>query len=862
MIGNPSSIFGRVKKIAGETALAAVLAAGPVVTTPVLANGPAMVSVQPGKFWQDFADGLVNVEEFKSVINDKKKLEDSLLTPNNCGHFWSVIDNDKTGVIFGELKKAGFFSDYNFLVKTISKNKDVFWNSLNLNENKKLFEELKAGNFFAKENLKEMVTETSFFWEILKNDKSGEFYNILLNANFFTDEEFLTKANPGKYAYDFWNIVADNTSLLNTLSQNGFFESVYFGLIIENAENNGFWRVMREKPEFRKFLFEKNFFSNNDLFINSLQGLAVQSLWTIVLADQAVFNTLLQNKLFENEQFINTFFKSKIEFLIPLMEKYKTAFLNPTLIQAILFGENEDYFWTNLINGKIPTSVKSIFLLPEYQNVLVNSFKKKILATARIWEDKSQNSDFAPIKRILHLAVDAILQDMKSGQPMYYNHNEWMRIINHFHHDSQHIYKGVPMRKYILDQMPLKTKFFIVKNGVSELYTSTSSFSDFIFPSIVKDIELSGGFKKYLDLVYVGEDSKTININEFFIAIARHNLFNKFDKGFLNEVEDVVLNTWLEYEVVGEEKKITEKGYTALQMLKFIKTTSPESGLLVKMLKVLELRYQESGELGQNKLKDIAGSILSLYADFLRERKEVVPEFIKEADVKYKLEMPNKFSKEELFTQEGNFLVNRILMPCIEGGSDNDGIMSCKDTVDHLVEKRGFIKSEKNGVTTLTKINGKVKVELIASVLKRATATADFKKMVDGKQIHTFMYRGHSTFVPEMTAALAESKITPNNLFLASCGGVSSISDFYKVVPGVTKVTATFGTGTVTVNTPAIAAFTNLVLEKGTTGFTSQDWKEKTKELVGGNRKFPGYQFPHENEAAVFVQFLTGLWKE
>ncbi len=504
--------------------------------------------------------------------------------------------------------------------------------------------------------------------------------------------------------------------------------------------------------------------------------------------------------------------------------------------------------------------------------------KKNALYATYILE---QNANTMP-KQLQELILDAVLQYIREWSQdrmgkeysiiATIEYNSLIRIINNLHHAGHSVW-----RQKILDLLNPKQRYYLSVFGKEEIFTSTSSYVNYILPSIFKDIKTHGSLDDYLDKM----DKSRKHLGDFVLIVTRYGKLNELleiSKSGILDLFGYLLNS-----NIG-----VEHAQALIALSNYAASFDTDKDLLAKMEELMYKRYSyflaQKDYLSAEKLSTIASLYLAS-AGKVQSKSEEVSKWLKDSSARQDIKIPQEIYFQDLYQKEGNNWVHRELWFFAESG-DLDGIRSRYSAFEHL-KKASFkaeylsvsnSKDKKDILIVMSRQIGNKRVEVFLSpILDTKTLLKDLK--APGKLLGTrvlgyladnkfsvLTYRGHSTFVPmisELLKALDLAQDMHLSMFnLGSCGGLSSISKISEALPNMPVAwIATQATGSARVNDAIYSKMLLKVLELNPG--ESINFKSFKKELeegrLGKDRAFKSYRLPHENLPAILKAHFERL---
>ncbi len=504
-----------------------------------------------------------------------------------------------------------------------------------------------------------------------------------------------------------------------------------------------------------------------------------------------------------------------------------------------------------------------------YLRVLISAAVNSPLLAAENIEKKNYHNE--EIKEALLRGIVRYVSHNFSEQQhknKMHNYNILMRIINHLHAPEH-----TKWRQVILKNMSALHRYWLSIYGVSEVFTSTSSYVNYILPIIFEDIRLSkGGVDVYLKKV----DPDLSGLGTFILVIARYNKLDEFLAISKLDNPNYLLKQLL-------NGKISVDNAQAIVKLLFYVGSSDKYS---KHLKSMELELYKSFKKAENNSDTILArklsSLASLYwhafsAKSLTKDPELLAWFA-ESVRKENVLIPDKLHAQDLFDMEGGNFVHRQVWFFFEGG-DKDGIKSRWSAAAHL-KKAGFEKiktvrsktqqTADDSLLVYRKKEGNKIVELWLSPIIRIddlkmsydlskVLSGDLLELLQAGKVKGLAYRGHSTYVPDMAALLKKIKIPKSsriNFFnLGSCGGASSIELLSGALPmPISAWIATESTGSSDINDKIFVSLLEEIVKLDPDDGDILDFIEFEKKLrrhFAGNKLYHSYKMPYSNFPAI-----------
>ena len=492
-----------------------------------------------------------------------------------------------------------------------------------------------------------------------------------------------------------------------------------------------------------------------------------------------------------------------------------------------------------------------------------------------------QNTNTMP-KELQELILDAVLQYVRewSQERMgkeysviaTIEYNSLIRIINNLHHAEHSAW-----RQKILDLLNPKQRYYLSVFGKEEIFTSTSSYVNYILPSIFKDIETHGSLDDYLEQM----DKSRKHLGDFVLIVSRYGKLNELLEISRSDILDLfgyVLNS-----DIG-----VEHAQALLALSNYAASFDSGKDVLAKMEELIYERYlhfsSQKDYLSAEKISTIASLYLAS-AGKAQSKSEEISKWLKDSSARQDIEIPQEISFQDLYQKEGKTWVHRELWLFAESG-DLDGIRSRYSAFEHLKKasfKAGYLsvrnsKDKKDTLIVMSRQIGNKRVEVFLSpILNTKTLLKDLKapgkllgtRVIDylaDNKFAVLTYRGHSTFVPmisELLKALDLAQDMHLPMFnLGSCGGLSSISKISEALPNMPGAwIATQATGTARVNDAIYSKMLLKILDLNPgEALNFKNFKEELeKSGLAKDKAFKSYRLPHENLPAILKAHFERL---
>ncbi len=433
-----------------------------------------------------------------------------------------------------------------------------------------------------------------------------------------------------------------------------------------------------------------------------------------------------------------------------------------------------------------------------------------------------------------------------SYDPVKYN--KVIRIINHLHPHKLSKYRGE-----IIDLLSLKQRYTLSVYGAEELFTSTSTYVNYLFPAIMKDVEKLG-IKQYLERV----DKEGILLGKFFKVAARYGKLEQLFNGLsLDDVANITEH------ILG--RMSADNALTMVEIFKLFKDKPADIEKLLIDLHKLDKHFQDSGDTIRKRMLETTASLI--YHSSIKNydlQNEKLKLWLKSSAGRERLFIPDKITFNKLYLQEGDKMVHRQLWLFFEGG-DKDGVRSRWSAVSRL-KKAGFkFKTLRDDVRLATKTRGDKVVEIYLSNIISVEDVISSPAILDlmsgaDKKFQVLTYRGHSTYIPKFSEFLHYALKGPQPLALinlGSCGGVSSIGEVADSIPQeVPAWIGTQATGTAEINDLILSNMATTILQINPgqeLDFRSLKQKINNQISAGFMRQWQAYKFPYENIAAILT---------
>lgn len=547
------------------------------------------------------------------------------------------------------------------------------------------------------------------------------------------------------------------------------------------------------------------------------------------------------------------------------------------LFTSLVF--NAKIFFQGIKNNKIDVLLLSRLTSEDFDTEIVfmskhltvsEIFMPAALVIGEIFENKKMPKGFRS-------GIPKIFKKLVSHKRF----NEAMRFVNLFHHDNLH----KDLRKDMLQSISVSELLNLVDGGVDEIFTSTSSFLSHILPIIFNEIKKEGGFNDFV--AKQGLENQDKQLLSLLEVISRHGYFQTFIQHSVKRVEDAQTVKQILLKVMSQA--VSSKDITTLltTMVGIQKLSYPGGPLanysFLKQDMEDALKFNFNNE--NNTKKRNAVAILSkLYIDNVdrvdaEKFSDSLPTDMKNKiqEIGGRINSRFEFKGSEISQEIKGGLTHGHFTLCVEGG-DRDGEISCRTTINEIMAIPGSTKTETSigvdGVkATVTKIENKrgpTKTVSYFVTLKKSQIEKMLPEVIDfvgeeGLQVNSFAYRGHSTYVPDVKLALEKTNVELLNtvfqdmkiLFLGSCGGTSAVEIFQDFFESIEWVYATSQTGTTDVNNPAMFTMLQTISKLKTSDvWTAKQWERETLARVKNPSKFAGYQFPHNNFAAMVARLV------
>ncbi len=833
-----------------------------------------------GSIWRN----ILTLETLKIYL-DKKKLGETLV--KHGSYLWNSMRKGK--IKFSEIKD---FISPELLTKSLERGAIGLFKGVK--EKKIKFSELK--DYFTKEQLSKSLGEGGFSLWMAVAEGGVSFKEL---GAYFTKEDLGKTLGLG--GESIWKSVSNGKIKFSEMKK--YFTKEQLSKSLEDGGRE-LWGAVGDKKI--NFMDLKNYFKKDDFKLSLKKG-GTSMLY--VLLDKVV-------KLSE----IKLYFTDPLDLVL-----LRGNVLREKLYLDVLDENPEDLDYLIQINPLLVTGNLEKKLSKDsakkYKSGLVKSVKLKFKEDEK---NNENNSGDKENKLSDKDKIDPNKAKIKKIDLTSQDYNELMRTINHLHDSSGSTNNEI--RKAMVEVIPAKHLYKLLIHGKTELFTSTSTFVNYIFPKILKEIKKSGGLMEYLKKV----DPEKKNLPVFMEVFARYGKIQ--DILSLLKSEDEIKNIskdLLDFKIENKDFNY-DSPLTTLNILNYLhedveknpKNREKNEKFINKIEEVLLENLSQSENLEDKRKNKIYKLISAMYLKINKKylNKNIVEKLknIKSKSFE-KLSQFEKIKKSDLFTEEiingEKVQVHRHLQFFIES-SDRDGEKS-RWSMDSELKREGFKidrklskklnkskKGEKNksGLDEIfvfykEKIQGgkKYRTEVILSnVMKSSDPKMDtnLKKYLhqDGeenlgkkkkenssnenkklpKNIHSISYRGHSTYVEQASNLLKKLRDKSPKIFeklvsafWGSCGGTSSLKEFRKGLGMIPPSLATNATGTSDVTSPIVAKFFSKILKIK----KELSWKKFNKEMdgekrVSGNSKYSGYQFPQKNISAQFISAVQSIMKE
>ncbi len=463
--------------------------------------------------------------------------------------------------------------------------------------------------------------------------------------------------------------------------------------------------------------------------------------------------------------------------------------------------------------------------------------------------------------------IDAAINGLKtfvlnalSGNAGDYQYNKVMRVINHLHPSKLSKYRGE-----IISLLSPKQRYALSVYGAEELFTSTSTYVSYLFPAIMKDIQ-KYGLQRYIQLV----DKNNQLLGRFLTVAARYGKLSLLFKDFsFNNMSDIVKDML---------KNINaDTALATVEIFKLLADNQSDTEKLLSDLYDLDAQLQNNGNMVGERLLESVVSLI--YNSSIKKNASTYNKklraWLQKCSEREHIFIPNTISFDKLYLQEGDKMVHRQLWLFFEGG-DKDGIAS-RWSAETQLRKAGFkFKTLKDDTRLATKSTGNKVVEIYLSNIidvhniehASDSVSPTVMNLIHGsdKKFQVLSYRGHSTYIPNLSDFLSKSlnKAHPLSIInLGSCGGVSSIRRVDKSISqDVSAWIGTQATGTAEINDLILSNMATFIshIEPGQE-LNFKILKQKIDEHVprGLRNKWRGYKFPHENIPAILTMHFNRI---
>ncbi len=512
---------------------------------------------------------------------------------------------------------------------------------------------------------------------------------------------------------------------------------------------------------------------------------------------------------------------------------------------ASLLSNQKDY-----VLGKQASYIKKIWGEEFYKDVLKLTLSKNPEDLTIFIEDESvpEKIKLELIGALVEASKDMYFKD-KLPYQMY---NKWIRAIN-----ALHLAKYTKFRGEIIKNMGPAHRFYLAAGGLSEMFTSTSTYANYLLPAIAQDIQKAGSITAYLKL--------TKGKGEFTSLIHAFSRYGKLDE-FLR-ISNAQAASLIKEILESKYGTAAEQVQSVLEMIDYYYKNKNFD----ELRKIEELLFN----LRKNEYAKTTQIIASLYLTRYKKLASANPKvknWFLESYEKEKIQFPDTIEFDQLYSKEGNEYVHRQIWFFFEGG-DKDGIKSRWSAISRL-KSAGFVLRELNGnktqndkiyIFTLQKDNKKVEIILSPIINVRLLENEEYINKISkyiipfSKNTHLISYRGHSTYVPDFSYSLPKflgKKVEAQMVYLGSCGGVLSIEKLSYAFEDMPNYWfATEAVGSTSVNDPLLAQLAKHILNiKHNEKFSFKEFKNKLPSYLLSNPKFQSYKLPHENLAAIILK--------
>ncbi len=445
-------------------------------------------------------------------------------------------------------------------------------------------------------------------------------------------------------------------------------------------------------------------------------------------------------------------------------------------------------------------------------------------------------------------------------------YNVLMRVINNLHAAEY-----TKWRQVLLEKMTALHRYWLSVYGASEVFTSTSSYVNYILPTLFQDISAhKEGLTGYLNKV----DPNRKGLGTLVLIVTRYDKLQEFLKyAKIDNPSELLL------QLLGSLQLTVDHAQAVIKILLANFDARQQANLEQALFNTFKKASSGSDELLKRKIRTLA----SLYAG--RQQAIVssdpqVQAWFKESLQKEQVYIPAQLDFDALYSKEEDGFVHRQIWFFMEGG-DKDGIKSRWSAAAHL-KKAGFKQREviqvgkgadKQVFVFEKKSGGKRAVVFLSPVLSsniKAVSQEERSFLQDillNQDVHAIAYRGHSTYVPEFASLLKSfdlkksKRLNLSLVNLGSCGGALSIETVQDALPkAVSAWIATEGTGSTSINDPLYVALLDEILKiRNEQALNFVDFENKMLKQFGSNRLFKSYKLPHKNFPAVLKYHFSRI---
>ncbi len=622
-------------------------------------------------------------------------------------------------------------------------------------------------------------------------------------------------------------------------------------LLLKKTKTPRFWNLLREK-NIAEYLANVL----NKLSLNDIKSKLSNSLHFLYNAQQLLSKPEVTDK--KVLDFINNTINEIVD-----SKNYKLLSAGPSTVNLLLW---EKKFWIKRLG-------KDFYL----KTLLNSAFNSPLRAAENIEKRSYTDNDTknALLRGIVKFVNNGFSENVTKKSERY-KYNILMRTINHLH-ASEH----TKWRQVILKNMSAMHRYWLSVNGISEVFTSTSSYVNYILPMIFEDLKSQkDGLKAYLTRF----DPSLSGLGTFILVVARYDKLDEFMR--ISKLDNP---TYILKQLLNANMNV-DNAQAIIKLLLYAGSNKGDKWAKSMELELYRAYKNARGE--DDVLARKLSTLASLYAHTfsVKSADSELTEWFGSASRKEKITIPDKMSFKDLFRKEGKYFVHRQAWFFLEGG-DKDGIKSRWSAIARL-KRAGFKKIEIKSLAKTSrsvdatpllyrKTFGKKMIELWLSPIididklseysspSRLLSENLFEYLRAGK-VDGLAYRGHSTYVLDMARLLKRIDLPENshiNIFnLGSCGGASSIQTISNVLPvSVSAWIATEGTGSSDINDPIFVSLLNEILrvedEAGET-LNFVDFEKKMKRRFANNKLFQSYKMPHSNFPAILDFHFRSIEKE